>query len=35
MVTVIQEGNSEDHTRQPEFYDSTFNYLKSIGFTII
>lgn len=35
MVIVIPEGNSEDHTRQPEFYDSTFNYLKSIGFTII
>jgi len=33
MVIVIPEGNHEDHTRQPEFYDSTFNYLKSIGFT--
>ena len=35
MVIVIPEGNHEDHTRQPEFYDSTFNYLKSIGFTTL
>jgi DUF2075 family protein len=35
MVIVIPEGNQEDHTRQPEFYDSTFNYLKSIGFTTL
>ena len=35
MVIVIPEGNKEDHTRQPEFYDSTFNYLKCIGFKTI
>jgi DUF2075 family protein len=35
MVIVIPEGNTEDHTRQPEFYDKTFNYLKSIGFKTI
>ncbi|GAB4134010.1 MAG: DUF2075 domain-containing protein [Bacteroidia bacterium] len=35
MVIVVPEGNSEDHTRQPEFYNSTFEYLKSIGFEII
>jgi DUF2075 family protein len=35
MVIVIPEGNKEDHTRQPEFYDNTFNYLKSIGFDLI
>lgn len=35
MVIVIPEGNKEDHTRQPEFYNSTFNYLKDIGFKII
>ncbi len=35
MVIVIPEGNMEDHTRQPEFYDNTFNYLKNIGFKII
>jgi hypothetical protein len=35
MVIVIPEGNKEDHTRQPEFYNSTFNYLKDIGFITI
>lgn len=32
MVIVIPEGDQNDPTRLPEFYDSTFNYLKSIGF---
>lgn len=39
MVICVPEGNNntnhegfpEDPTRLPEFYDSTFNYLKSIG----
>lgn len=35
MVIVIPEGNHEDHTRQPEFYNSTFNYLMDIGFKVI
>lgn len=35
MIIVIPEGNPEDHTRLPEFYDSTFNYLNNIGFEII
>lgn len=35
MIIVIPEGNSEDHTRLPEFYDSTFEYLKNIGFEIV
>jgi DUF2075 family protein len=35
MIIVIPEGNKEDHTRQPEFYNSTFNYLKDIGFKTI
>jgi DUF2075 family protein len=35
MVIVIPEGNNEDHTRKPEFYDNTFNYIKSIGFKTI
>lgn len=35
MIIVIPEGNIEDHTRQPEFYNSTFNYLKDIGFSTI
>ncbi len=32
MVIVVPEGSKEDHTRKPEFYDSTYDYLKSIGF---
>lgn len=35
MVIVVPEGNLEDHTRQPEFYNSTFNYLKSLGITVL
>ncbi|MDR2123038.1 MAG: DUF2075 domain-containing protein, partial [Flavobacteriaceae bacterium] len=35
MVIVIPEGNKEDHTRQPEFYNCTFNYLKGIGFDVL
>lgn len=35
MVIVVPEGETEDHTRLPEYYDSTYNYLKSIGFTEI
>ena len=35
MVIVVPEGNKEDHTRQPEFYDSTFEYLKNIGFSVL
>lgn len=32
MVICIPEGNSEDHTRQPEIYDCTYKYLKQLGF---
>lgn len=35
MVIVVPEGNREDHTRKPEYYDSTYRYLKSIGITEI
>jgi DUF2075 family protein len=35
MVIVIPEGNIEDLTRQPEFYDNTYYYLKNIGFEIV
>ncbi|MGV8915356.1 MAG: DUF2075 domain-containing protein [Kaistella sp.] len=35
MVIVIPEGNIEDKTRLPEFYDDTFNYLLNIGFKIL
>jgi len=32
MVIVVPPGNKEDQTRIPTFYDSTFEYLKEIGF---
>lgn len=32
MVICVPKGNPNDHTRQPEFYNGTYNYLKSIGF---
>jgi len=31
MVIVVPDGNSEDHTRKAEYYDSTYYYLKKIG----
>ena len=35
MVIVIPPGDIEDCTRPPKFYDSTFEYLREIGFTVI
>ena len=35
MVIVIPEGDIVDHTRKPSFYNPTFNYLKSLGITIV
>ena len=31
MILCVPEGNPDDHTRLPEFYDSTYQYLKSLG----
>ena len=31
MVIVVPEGNSEDFTRMPEYYDATYQYLKELG----
>lgn len=31
MVICVPKGDIKDHTRQPKFYDSTYEYLKSIG----
>lgn len=31
MIIVVPEGNSEDQTRKPEFYDSTYKYLIELG----
>ena len=43
MVICVPEGNPkrtpnggwEDSTRKPEYYDETFNYLKSLGLEIL
>ena len=35
MVIVVPEGDSEDSTRKSEYYDATFDYLRSIGFETI
>ena len=35
MVIVVPPGDSEDPTRNPLFYDATFEYLKDIGFSIL
>jgi hypothetical protein len=35
MVIVVPEGNNDDPTRNPEFYNSTFEYLKNIGFGVL
>jgi Uncharacterized conserved protein (DUF2075) len=31
MVICIPKGDARDKTRLPEFYDGTFNFLKSCG----
>ena len=31
MIICVPEGNPNDHTRKPEFYDGTYRYLRSIG----
>ena len=35
MVIVVPEGDRNDPTRHPDFYDPTFAYLKSVGFQIL
>lgn len=35
MIIVIPEGDNNDPTRKSEYYDSTFFYLREIGFPII
>ena len=31
MVICVPEGSMDDHTRQPAFYDGTYEYLKLLG----
>ena len=33
MVIVVPDGESSDPTRKREYYDSTFEYLRSLGFS--
>lgn len=35
MVIVVPDGDPDDHTRDPKFYDSTFDYLRGIGIPVI
>jgi hypothetical protein len=35
MVILVPEGDPADPTRSPEFYDSTFDYLRRIGFQVV
>ncbi|MBW4523204.1 MAG: DUF2075 domain-containing protein [Scytolyngbya sp. HA4215-MV1] len=35
MVILIPEGDQEDNTRMPEFYNTTFQYLQNIGLQIL
>ena len=35
MVIFVPPGDSNDATRRPEFYDSTFHYLRGIGIPIL
>ncbi len=35
LVIVVPEGDSEDPTRPPEFYDPTFDYLCSAGLPLL
>ncbi|MBD0296766.1 MAG: DUF2075 domain-containing protein [Flavisolibacter sp.] len=35
MVIVVPEGNADDHTRKSEYYDPTYEYLKSAGIKIL
>lgn len=35
MVLVVPEGDPDDLTRSPSFYDPTFEYLKAIGLQIL
>lgn len=34
MVIVVPEGDPNDPTRSPEYYDATYQYLSKIGFEI-
>jgi len=31
LVIFVPEGDPDDETRRPEYYDGTYEYLKSLG----
>jgi hypothetical protein len=35
MVIVVPPGSASDHTRDPDFYDATFQYLQRVGVPVI
>lgn len=35
MVLVIPEGNNDDPTRDPDYYDNTFSYLTGLGIPVL
>lgn len=35
MVIVVPEGDDQDPTRSPSFYDGTFSYLREIGIPVL
>lgn len=35
MIIVVPDGDKSDLTRQPTFYDPTFEYLRLVGFKVI
>ncbi|HKB58893.1 MAG TPA: DUF2075 domain-containing protein [Gallionellaceae bacterium] len=35
MVVVVPHGDTDDHTRRPEYYDGTYEYFREIGFVEI
>lgn len=35
MVIFVPSGDEDDHTRPSEYYDATYNYLKSLGMRLL
>ena len=35
LVIFVPEGDPDDETRRPEYYDGTYEYLKSLGLRAI
>ena len=35
MVIVVPEGDDQDPTRLPSYYDATFSYLRSVGLPVL